>query len=350
MSKGSQELDHKLAVLIDAENAQAQHIGAVLARVGTLGIAQLKRAYGDWTAPPLSSWRCPLAEHAIHPVQQFPHTTGKNATDIAMVIDAMDLLHSGVFDGFCLVSSDSDYTRLVTRIKEAGLMVYGFGKSAATNTAYAKSFDQFFDTQPSKLQAVHTQDRPSPQKPAKAAPTNPQVTASHAAPTQQQNAGSAKVDGKVREAIGQATAKAAGRDGWANLSDVGNLLHKKIPSFKATDHGYTKLHQLIEATGQYDIKGVATPSGTQRMQIRKKATNRRPAKQPSRRPELKVPDSANTPVPQVGNTVAIPHQGTHTNRPTTEPPRADRATPTTHAVSTTLSDHASRIFKRITSR
>lgn len=277
MSKGSQAQGHKLAVLIDAENAQSQHIGAVLAKAGTLGTAQLKRAYGDWTAPPQSSWRQPIAEHAIHPVQQFPHTTGKNATDIAMVIDAMDLLHSGVFDGFCIVSSDSDYTRLVTRIKEAGLMVYGFGKSAITNTAYSKSFDQFFDTRPSKLQAIHTQDRHSPQKSAKAAPTNPQVTASQAAQTQKQNARSTKIDDKVRAAIGQATTKAAGQDGWANLSDVGNLLHKKIPSFKATDHGYTKFHQMIKATDQYDIKCVATPSGTQKMQIRKKTTNPRSA-------------------------------------------------------------------------
>ena len=120
----------KLAVLIDADNAQASNINELFVEVSRYGTASVKRAYGDWTTPNLKGWKDVLHKLAIQPMQQFSYTTGKNATDSSLIIDAMDLLHSGGLDGFCLVSSDSDFTRLATRIREAGLLVYGFGEDS----------------------------------------------------------------------------------------------------------------------------------------------------------------------------------------------------------------------------
>src|SRR3954464_3182207 len=131
-----------LAVLIDAENASARLIEPLLNEVAKYGTANVKRIYGDWTTPNLGSWKNSLNKHAIHPVQQFAYSTGKNASDSALIIDAMDLLYSGNFDGFCIVSSDSDFTRLACRIRESGLKVYGFGESK-TPGPFVKSCDRF---------------------------------------------------------------------------------------------------------------------------------------------------------------------------------------------------------------
>ena len=154
-----------LAVLIDADNAQAAIIEALLAEVGKYGIASVKRIYGDWTKPELGSWKKVLLEHSIHPVQQFRYTTGKNSTDSAMIIDAMDLLYTGRFDGFCLVSSDSDFTRLASRIREEGKRVYGFGEKK-TPKALVSACDKFIFTE--VLAAEQSTDTALPRKSAKA--------------------------------------------------------------------------------------------------------------------------------------------------------------------------------------
>jgi len=135
-----------LAVLIDADNAAASIVDGLLAEVAKYGVASVKRIYGDWTTPQLGSWKSVLLEHSIHPIQQFRYTTGKNATDSSMIIDAMDLLYTGRFDGFCLVSSDSDFTRLASRIREEGLRVYGFGEKK-TPTAFVSACDKFIYTE-----------------------------------------------------------------------------------------------------------------------------------------------------------------------------------------------------------
>ncbi|MFD8594726.1 NYN domain-containing protein [Kitasatospora sp. NPDC059646] len=134
------------AVLIDADNAQASIVEHLLAEVAKYGTAHAKRAYGDWTGTVLKGWKAQLLEHSIQPMQQFAYTTGKNATDAAMVIDAMDLLYTGRFDGFCLVSSDSDFTRLASRIRESGLTVYGFGERK-TPRAFVAACDKFIHTE-----------------------------------------------------------------------------------------------------------------------------------------------------------------------------------------------------------
>ncbi len=132
----------QLAVLIDADNASVTHLDKLLSEIATLGKASVRRAYGDWTRPQLNSWKNVLLSHSIQPIQQFNYTTGKNATDASLIIDAMDLLYTGRFDGFCLVSSDSDFTRLAQRIREQGLLVYGFGRSN-TPKPFVQACDRF---------------------------------------------------------------------------------------------------------------------------------------------------------------------------------------------------------------
>ena len=141
----SGENNSSLAVLIDADNANPAVLEGLLAEVATLGVASVKRIYGDWTTPNLGQWKSLLLNHSIQPIQQFRYTTGKNATDSAMIIDAMDLLYTGPFDGFCLVSSDSDFTRLASRIRESGKRVYGFGERKTPN-AFVAACDRFIYT------------------------------------------------------------------------------------------------------------------------------------------------------------------------------------------------------------
>jgi uncharacterized LabA/DUF88 family protein len=142
---------NSLAVLIDADNAQPSITEGLLSEVAKYGVASVKRIYGDWTTPSLSGWKSILLEHSIQPVQQFRYTVGKNATDSAMIIDAMDLLYAKRFDGFCLVSSDSDFTRLASRIREEGLLVYGFGEKK-TPKAFVSACDKFIFTEVLRFQ------------------------------------------------------------------------------------------------------------------------------------------------------------------------------------------------------
>ena len=136
----------KLAILIDAENAQASIVDGLIAEVANYGTASVKRIYGDWTGPGLKGWKDVLLRHSIQPIQQFLYTKGKNSTDSAMIIDAMDLMYTGKFDGFCIVSSDSDFTRLASRIRESGLLVYGFGEKK-TPAAFVSACDRFIYTE-----------------------------------------------------------------------------------------------------------------------------------------------------------------------------------------------------------
>jgi len=202
-----------LAVLIDADNAQASTISEILGEVARYGTATVKRAYGDWTTPQLRSWKNELHVHAVQPIQQFSYTTGKNATDSALIIDAMDLLHGGKVDGFCLVSSDSDFTRLATRIREAGLAVYGFGEKK-TPQPFVAACDKFIFTE--ILREPETKGSPK-----KATNT------------------------RLRELLIASISSAAQEDGWAFLGAVGSLLNKNDPSFDSRNFGYKKLGDLV---------------------------------------------------------------------------------------------------------
>jgi uncharacterized LabA/DUF88 family protein len=228
------ESDH-LAVLIDADNAQAVVIRELLAEVAQYGTATVKRAYGDWTTPQLGIWKEVLHVHAIQPVQQFCYTTGKNATDSALIIDAMDLLHGGRVDGFCLVSSDSDFTRLATRIREAGLTVIGFGEKK-TPKPFVAACDKFVYTEILRRPAPGAAPVPAPEAPEPPEPLRPLLTAAVSAGTQE--------------------------DGWAPLGLVGSLLLKSDPSFDARNYGFRKLSELVKGQGWLVVKEVPIADGS----------------------------------------------------------------------------------------
>ncbi|KAJ6438668.1 putative rhomboid protein [Purpureocillium lavendulum] len=230
----------KLAVLIDADNAQPSRVNYLLAEVAKYGTAFVKRAYGDWTGTSLRGWKEKLLECSIQPVQQFAYTQGKNATDSAMIIDAMDLLYSGRFGGFCLVSSDSDFTRLASRIRESGLVVYGCGErktprpfvSACDKFIYVENLVPSAELGASARPGQAMQPQPQPQ-PRRVVAEDPNLVAP-----------------LLREAI-DATADV---DGWANLAKVGALLNKLKSDFDARNYGFDKLGGLIGSLSMFETE------------------------------------------------------------------------------------------------
>jgi uncharacterized LabA/DUF88 family protein len=217
-----------LAVLIDADNAQASIIEGLLSEIAKFGVASLKRIYGDWTTPNLGQWKNVLLEHSIQPIQQFRYTTGKNATDSAMIVDAMDLLHIGTFDGFCIVSSDSDFTRLASRIRESGKRVYGFGEKK-TPQPFVVACDRFIYTE------VFAVVNEAGKEPVKISPSK------------------LRQDTKLMNLFRSAIETASDEDGWANLSSVGTNIVKQAPDFDPRNYGYGKLSDLATAIGFFEI-------------------------------------------------------------------------------------------------
>lgn len=225
----SNENAAKLAVLIDADNAQPAIVESLLAEVAKYGTAHVKRAYGDWSGPSLKGWKDQLLKQSIQPIQQFAYTMGKNATDTAMVIDAMDLLYTERFDGFCIVSSDSDFTRLASRIRESGLTVYGFGERK-TPKPFVAACDTFIYTE----NLTQTITQPVGMMP-------------------QQNRAARIQDGALVALLRNVVEAAPNDDGWAHLGNVGNLVKKRKPDFDPRSYGYPKLMPLIEATGRFNV-------------------------------------------------------------------------------------------------
>lgn len=211
----------RLAVLIDADNASPAVIGDILGEVASFGIASVKRVYGDFTNQNLNGWRNVLAEHAIQPIQQFRNTIGKNASDSTLIIYAMDLLHTRQLGGFCLVSSDSDFTRLATRIREDGLPVYGFGE-AKTPKTFIQACDKFIYTEIFKKNLVVTSSKST--KPLRIL----------------------EEDKELKNALNQAIDKAMTEMGRANLGRVGAHLSKLLPDFDFRNYGFHKLSDLVE--------------------------------------------------------------------------------------------------------
>lgn len=224
----SETSQNRLAVLIDADNAQPSITEGLLSEVAKYGVASVKRIYGDWTTPSLSGWKSLLLEHSIHPVQQFRYTVGKNATDSAMIIDAMDLLYTKRFDGFCLVSSDSDFTRLASRIREEGLLVYGFGEKK-TPKAFVSACDKFIFTEVLRFQ----EDAGTALKPKKS--------------------NELKRDAKLVTLLRSAVVAASDESGWAHLGAVGSNIAKQAPEFDPRNYGFTKLGELATAINLFDV-------------------------------------------------------------------------------------------------
>lgn len=220
----------KLAVLIDADNAQPSIAEELLAEIARYGTANIKRAYGDWTTTNLRGWKDVLHKLAIQPIQQFSYTSGKNATDSSLIIDAMDILHAGGLNGFCLVSSDSDFTRLANRIREAGLLVYGFGEKK-TPAAFIAACDKF-----TFVEILREEVEPPKEGAAVELP-------------------------KLRPMVLQALEATAREDGWATLSALGSQLTRNHPSFDPRNYKEAKLGELMRKQGYLEIKEITTGEG-----------------------------------------------------------------------------------------
>jgi len=229
----------KLVLLIDADNAQPSIIDGLLSEVAKYGTANVKRIYGDWTDPHLKSWKEVLLEHSIQPIQQFGYTRGKNSTDSAMIIDAMDLLYTDKFDGFCIASSDSDFTKLAARIREAGLTVYGFGEQK-TPDPFVAACDKFIYTE------VLREDDESKTG------------------FKQKSSRELKQDSRLTRLLRNAVKAASDDSGWALLAPVGNYIAKKSPEFDPRNYGYSKLGELVKATKLFDIEERSVGDGHSR--------------------------------------------------------------------------------------
>lgn len=236
--------DASLAVLIDGDNVSPKIIVGLMAEIANYGTASVKRIYGDWTSPSLKGWKECLLNHSITPIQQFAYTTGKNATDGAMIIDAMDLLYAGRFSSFCIVSSDSDFTRLASRIREQGIAVFGFGERK-TNNAFIAACDKFtyFDVLNIPPEETSLADRPfgfvdaSP-----VVNTTPKL-------------GKRPFDQSAVKGLSRAVNSCrSDTDSWVHLADVGGYLSKISPDLNARNYGYERLRDFVEASGIVDVK------------------------------------------------------------------------------------------------
>lgn len=265
--------DVRLAVLIDADNVSPHHVQNMMEEIARYGNPTIKRIYGDWTRPHLAKWKSQLLDYAISPVQQFGYTTGKNATDSAMIIDAMDILYADKVDGFVLVSSDSDFTKLATRLREAGKIVYGLGEMKTPN-AFIAACDRFIFLEVIEQRSAedaegisHTDDNGE----MLSATASKNKAASDAAsradskkPTAKKDdridevkpdiKGVLKINRKVINLITNSIRDVEDEDGWAFLADVGNIMVKKQPSFDSRNYGYDKLTTMIRSIDNFEVQ------------------------------------------------------------------------------------------------
>ena len=251
------ELDLRLAVLIDADNASRTAMKDVMAEVAVYGTPTIKRIYGDWTTPNLASWKPLLLENAITPVQQYGYTTGKNSTDSAMIIDAMDILYTGQVDGFVLVSSDSDFTRLAIRLREAGKKVYGMGEKKTPNP-FIVACDKFvyIEVIRSAAQQERAEEaaREEPKEPPKPARRAARKKGAEAAPPPAPEAEPpSRVPKEIITLLADSVEMLADEDGYAPLGEVANLLVRKKRDFDPRNFGFSKLSKLVKALPRFEV-------------------------------------------------------------------------------------------------
>ena len=236
--------DNRIAVLIDADNVSDKYIKYILDEVSNDGIATYKRIYGDWTKPVLGSWKNVLLDNSITPIQQYGYTTGKNATDSAMIIDAMDILYSGNVEGFCLVSSDSDFTRLASRLRESGMMVIGMGEKK-TPSAFIAACNKFkyleILAQPAAVEQPAGQEDAQPEQ-RDMTPLN-----------------------TVKSAVLAIMDEIADEDEWVIISEIGTRLNKRYPDFDVRNYGFRKLTPFIKSLGILDIRSVPAQNSNSRL-------------------------------------------------------------------------------------
>lgn len=230
-----------IAVLIDGDNIPSAHVKEMMEEIAKYGNPTIKRIYGDWTRPGLSKWKNLLLENAITPIQQYGYTTGKNATDSAMIIDAMDILYSGKVNGFCLVSSDSDFTRLATRLREAGMQVIGIGEKKTPNP-FIVACDKFIYIEILKKQTEEKVENKE----------TPELLVDN-------------ITKKEIKLISATINDLSDEDGWAFLGDVGSLLLKKQPNFDSRNYGFQKLTPLIKSTDNFEIEQRENPKSRHKL-------------------------------------------------------------------------------------
>jgi Fe-S-cluster formation regulator IscX/YfhJ len=232
----NQERDIRLAVLIDADNVPYSNVKGMMEEIAKYGTPTFKRIYGDWTKPTVSGWKNVLLENAITPIQQYSYTSGKNSSDSALIIDAMDILYSGKVDGFCIVSSDSDFTRLATRLREAGMKVFGIGQKKTPNP-FIVACDKFIYLE--VLAVPDAVDQVTPDKTTNAkAIVKPTVE---------------KLNKKTLQMIRASINDLADENGWAFLGDIGNLILKKQPNFDPRNYGFQKLTSMLNSLQQFEV-------------------------------------------------------------------------------------------------
>jgi hypothetical protein len=236
-------MNSNLAVLIDGDNIPSAHVKEMMEEIAKYGNPTIKRIYGDWTKPNLSKWKNLLLENAITPIQQYGYTTGKNATDSAMIIDAMDILYSGKVSGFCLVSSDSDFTRLATRLKEAGMQVIGIGEKKTPNP-FIVACDKFIYVEILKKQSEKSDDGSGKES---------------------EKSSVDKITRKEINLISTTISDLSDDDGWAFLGDVGSLLQKKQPNFDSRNYGFEKLTPLIKSIGSFELEQRENPKSRHKL-------------------------------------------------------------------------------------
>ena len=239
----------RIAVLIDADNAPASKIGAILSQVAKSGNAHVRRAYGNWKSPHMKGWEAKLQEFAIAPMQQFAYTKGKNASDIAMVIDAMDLLHAGVADGFAIVSSDADFTPLVMRLRQSGAEVLGFGAQKAPD-AFQNACSSFHFLEVLR-EDDDDEDTDVEDTDTETAPDAPEATTKR--PRKRLDGAELRRDNRLVRMLRTAVDEAADDDGWAQLSRVSDQIRNQS-SFEPSNYGYAKLSSLVEAIDLFEVQ------------------------------------------------------------------------------------------------
>lgn len=233
------KLDLKIAVLIDADNVPYANVKEMFEEIAKYGTPTFKRIYADWTKPTVSGWKNVLLENAITPIQQYSYSTGKNASDSALIIDAMDILYTGKVDGFCIVSSDSDFTRLATRLREAGMKVIGIGEKK-TLTPFITACDKFIYIEILKKPDLESQTDSSNKKTAinSKTPNNNAIS---------------KIDPKIIKLFADSIDDLEDENGWAFLGDLGNLMLKKKPDFDPRNYGFPKMLAFIESMNKFEI-------------------------------------------------------------------------------------------------
>ncbi len=243
----------RLAVLIDSDNTTAGLATELLEEIAKYGTPTIKRAYGDWTTQQLAGWKEELLRHAIQPVQQFAYTRGKNSTDSALIIDAMDLLYARNLEGFVIVSSDSDYTRLATRLRESGMTVYGLGRRN-TPAPFVAACDRFI-----YLDLLSREPHDS-------------------APRASQGEQPTPLSPNLKRILSTAITGTSKDDGWSNLAEVGSYLIKSHAAFDPRDYGHTKLGELVRNESYVEVNDVTSPTGSSQLWVRLKPTDRKTAR------------------------------------------------------------------------